>query len=202
MVCMEFIPVIYFNKRKIQTSLDENDILLDDFLNKSFDEKQIYILDSDGIKKDKPNLCSYPKLAEKYETWIDSMPMTVGDVVHLVTAGANLIIIRENLWKKKKVSEIQELTENKIFAEVDITTLDEFEIGVDLFDGVDGIVIFNNKQQIESDFKYGRILNVLCKTHPVYVYEFDKNNCSYWKKKGVGGLLVELENIKEFKNEF
>ena len=51
---MKIIPLIRMEKRKI---LD--DALSDNVLEQIEEEQIIYILDMDGIEKDKPNLCTY-----------------------------------------------------------------------------------------------------------------------------------------------
>ena len=56
---MEIIPLIRMEKRKI---LD--DALSDNVLEQIDEEQIIYILDMDGIEKDKPNLCTYQRLSK------------------------------------------------------------------------------------------------------------------------------------------
>ena len=122
---MEIIPLIHFKKRKIQITQNGKETKTEDFIKEHTNIQKIYILDHDGIEKDKPNLCSFPKLSEKYETWIDTRPVTLGDVVDTVMAGANTITIRQNLWQTLDIERIREITENQIYAELDITTLKE-----------------------------------------------------------------------------
>ena len=198
---MDIIPLIHFKNHKIFTKKNSEEISVKEFKEKYTNIEKIYILDHDGIIKDKPNLCSFPKLSVSYDLWIDSTPKTIGDIVHLFTAGANSIIIRKNIWEKNKISEIKELTENKVFIEVDMTSIDDFGEKTKLFNDIDGAIIFNRKEEIDSDFKYSMRLSDLCKKHSVYIYEEDKKNTNYWKNKGISGFLVDLGILKEFKDE-
>lgn len=191
---MEIIPLIHFKKRKIQITQNGKETKTEDFIKEHTNIQKIYILDHDGIEKDKPNLCSFPKLSEKYETWIDTRPVTLGDVVDTVMAGANTITIRQNLWQTLDIERIREITENQIYAELDITTLKE-ENETLVFKKADGFVLFNTVEQIEEDYRYGSILREISSNYKTYVYDPDKKNMSFWEKRKVHGLLVELEHI-------
>ncbi len=181
---------------------NEDNISLDDFINKIDGDQKIYILDLDGIQKDKPNLCSFPKLSENYEIWIDSRPMTPGDIVDSFMAGANAITIRKNLWEKLDIGRIREITENGIYAEVDLTDQSNGRIELPIYNEVDGLVIFNNKDQVESDYKCGGHLRDLSSRHKTYVYEANPDNINYWKKQGVKGLLVDMKKVEVFKKKW
>jgi len=163
----------------------------------------IYVLDTDGIEKDKPNLCLYRKLSKSHALWIDTGPRVLGDIVDVIMAGATNITIRNKLWQGPDVSCIKEITENKIYEGVDLKNQvqNNKEIGT-LYD-VDGWVVLDGKNQVGRDFKYGSFLKNLCIKHEVYAYERDSKNINYLKNMGITGILVDISKIKEFmKNEF
>ena len=87
---MEIIPLIRMEKRKI---LD--DALSDNVLEQIDEEQIIYILDMDGIEKDKPNLCIYQRLSKSHDLRIDNGPRNLGDVVDATMAGATDITLRK-----------------------------------------------------------------------------------------------------------
>lgn len=199
---MEIIPLIYFKHRIIHIENNEGNISLDDFINIISSDQKIYILDLDGIKKDKPNLCSFPKLSENHEIWVDSRPVDFGDIVDSFMAGANAITIRKNLWEKLDIGRIREITENKIYAEVDLTDQSNGRIDLPIYTEVDGLVIFNNKDQVESNYKCGSHLRELSSRYKTYVYETNPDNIYYWEKQGVKGLLVDMKKVEVFKKKW
>ena len=199
---MEIIPLIYFKHQKIHMEKNDDSASLDAFINTIDSGQKIYILDLDGIKKDKPNLCSFPKLSENYEIWIDSRPMDFGDIVDSFMAGANAITIRRNIWGKLDIGRIREITENGIYAEVDLTDQSNGRTGLPIYAEVDGLVIFNNKDQVELDYKCGSHLKELSSRHNTYVYETNPDNIYYWEKQGVKGLLVDIKKVEVFEKKW
>jgi len=163
----------------------------------------IYVLDIDGIEKDKPNLCLYQDLSKSHVLWVDTGPRVLGDIVDVIMAGATNITVRNNLWHGLDVSSIKEITENKIYAGVGLKNQRDRNTEIFPFYDVDGLVVFDGKNQVERDFKYGSFLKNLCIKHEVYAYERNSKNINYWENLGATGLLVDISKIKEFKkNEF
>ena len=190
---MDLIPLIYIKRRKIRIGKKSDPIKLKDFLKLTEDKKKIYIYDIDGLEKDKPNLCTYQRLSSFVDLWVDNGPRNLGDVVDSTMAGATDITLRKKLSPNLYISDIRELIENKIYEydELDNTNL--------VFD-FDGIVTFNVKDNIESDFKLKEFLKNMIQKTKVYLYEPNLKNKIFWKNLGVSGLLVDLEKIKEVKN--
>jgi len=196
---MEIIPTIHLKKRKIVEPKYSGDSPLSSILER-FKNKKVYILDHDGLEKNKPNLCLYQKLSKNHEIWVDAGPQVVGDVVDSVIAGAMTITIRKKLWREINLSGIKDITENKIYADTDQYNYNTPSTAISLGYNVDGLVIFDKKNQIESDFKYTEYLKSICKRYETYAYEIKKTNSVYWKKLGVKGLLTEIDKIEEFEN--
>jgi len=200
---MDIVPLIHLKKRKIMIEREEYRPTSNEILEQFDKDANIYVLDSDGIEKNKPNLCLYQKLSKSHVLWVDTGPRVLGDIVDVIMAGAINITVRNNLWHELDVSSIKEITENKIYTSVDLKSQDDRNTEIFPFYDVDGLVIFDGKNRAEKDFKYGGFLKNLCIKHEVYVYERDSKNINYWKNLGVTGLLVEINRIKEFrKNEF
>ena len=197
---MEIIPLINLKKGKMVEPKYLENVSLNELLERFKDDK-LYILDHDGIEKNKPNLCLYQKLSKHHELWVDAGPQVLGDVVDSVIAGANSITIRKNLWQDTDISGIKEISENKIYGEV---TLERYIISgtiTSLVYDVDGLVVFDKKNQIEGDFKSAERLKDICKRYETYAYGLKKKNVAYWEKLGVTGLLIDIERAEEFKRK-
>ena len=177
---------------------DGGRLSFDEVLERVDKDKAIYFLDIDGIEKDKPNLCSYQRTSKHRKIWIDAGPRVLGDVVDVVMAGATNITVRKNLWPELDISGIKEITENEIYADISLNKQNKRDAETSLFYGVDGLVVFNNKDQIETDFKFGGFLKNLCAKYKIYAYESNQKHFSYWENLGIAGLLVDINKIMEF----
>ena len=196
---MEIIPLIYLKKREILVEREGQRLSLNEMSEKVDKDEKLYILDIDGIEKDKPNLCLYPKLSENHKIWVDAGPRVLGDVVDSIMAGATNVTVRKKIWPEIDTSSIKEITENEIYAEISPKSQNMQIIEFSLLNNVDGLVVFNDKNQIETDFKCGSYLKNLCIKFKMYAYESNQKNFSYWKTLGVAGVLVDLDKIKEFR---
>jgi uncharacterized protein related to proFAR isomerase len=190
---MDLIPLIYMKNRKIHLEKDGEPISSKEFSNLVEDNSKIYILDIDGLEKDKPNLCTFQRFSSLYELWVDFGPRNLGDVVDATMAGATDITLRKNLCPQLNIADIKEITENKIYTNIDVNEEVDFE-------GSDGFVNFNSKEVTERDFKFGNSLKRLGVNNKIFSRETKFKNKSYWEYFGVEGLLVDLGKIKEFKN--
>lgn len=183
---MEIIPLIKIKSKKI---LDYS--IKDLILNNNFDEKPIYILDYDGINKNKPNLCTYQKLSKHYDLWVDFAPKNIGDVVDSFMTGAKAITIRNRYYQLFDPRKIKEISENNLFL-----TINDKE-SVFLSDEINGYVSFKTREEIESDFKYQTDTKQISKK--LYIYEKNPENKKYWEKKEIKGLLVDFNEYGRFK---
>ncbi len=196
---MEIIPLIKLKKRKL---LDHPKSSLKEILKEIDENEKIYILDLDGIEKDKPNLCTFQRLSDSYDLWVDFGPRNIGDIVDAVMAGTTAITLRVPLCPKIEISEIRDITENKIFTNIDFEYQGKYNFGDLYIQLSDGFVTFNTRELIESNFKNSDFLKTISMKKNIYIYNSDLKNSSYWKRFGVKGLLVDLDKIKEFKHGF
>lgn len=200
---MEIIPLVYIKDRKPRLEGREYPSLLAEVLEQLDEGSSIYFLDADGIEKDKPNLCTYQRLPSRQNMWIDAGPRVLGDVVDVVMAGATTIIVRQNLWPKLDIGRIKEFTENEIYMGVDLKTQAKNLNNVLLPSGIAGVVLLNNREEIEKEFKTADFVRELIRRpdkHKLYVYESNPENVYYWEKRGAVGLLVDINKIERFKN--
>ena len=155
---MNIIPLLKMKNRK---TLDEKSSLADDVL-KEFDEEQmIYILDFDGIDKNKPNLCTFQKVSKNHSIWADTGPRNLGDVVDVFMAGATAITIRESLFTKLNIPSIREITENNIYINIDFNNPKEPQ-------DIDGLTIFKEKEEIELNINHINLVKNLALKNKIY----------------------------------
>ena len=190
---MDLIPLIQMKNRRIFLTEKSNDISYKEVLSQIEGEKKLYILDFDGIKKDRPSLCTYQRLSGIIDFWADSGQRDQGDVVDATMSGATDITLRKELCPKIKISGLKEITENKIYENID--NYEEIYSNAS-----DGFVNFKGRGQIEKDLKFRDFLKRKSANNAVFVYENDLKNLNYWKYFNIKGLLVDLDKVKEFKN--
>lgn len=184
---MHNIPLIKINNKRIQDS---------ELLDKLNDEELVYLIDLDAIERDKPNLDIYQKLSKKYQLWIDNAPRTLGDVVDVFMTGAANITLRINLYPKINLEKIREVTENQIYANIEMCYgQGDYE---KFFYDVDGITSFYNREELEKDFKKYDIIKKFSAKNKLFLYENNKQNISYWDKLNPNGFLVDILNYEEF----
>jgi len=200
---MEIIPLVCIKDRKPRLEGKKYPSILAEVLEQLDEGSSIYFLDADGIEKDKPNLCTYQRLPSRQNMWIDAGPRVLGDVVDVIMAGATTIIVRQNLWPKLDIERIRELTENEIYIGIDLKTQAKNLNNVRLPSGIDGLILLNNRAEIEKEFKTADFVRELIRRldkHKLYVYESNPENVYYWEKRGAAGLLVDINKIERFKN--
>ena len=186
---MEIIPLIKMENRK---SLDEKTSSAEDVIKELNEEQIVYILDCDGINKNKPNLCTFQRVSKNHPIWVDTGPRNLGDVVDVFMAGAAAITIREELFTKLNIQSIREITENKIYLNIDFEKTQYIQ-------DIDGLTIFKEREKIELNIDHiNRVKNLALK-NKTYSYETNPLNMPRWKNYNVTGLLVDAHKNQEFK---
>jgi len=192
---MELIPLIKTYKKEIISDIPLTE---ENILEKIGENRLLYILDIDGIERDKPNYCNYQKLSKSFDLWIDCGPRNLGDVVDAFMAGATRITIRREFYGQLDINSIREITENKIYTHLNLES-ERKKVDDDLFFQVsDGLVTFNDKEKIELEYKYSDFLKYQSSKNKVFSYEYDPLNVSFWKDYNIDNLLVDIQLIKEF----
>lgn len=197
---MKIIPLIYFQKRKIYAEKEGDALSLKELLSYLDKDTEIYVYDKDGIERDKPNLCTYPKLSGHCKLWVDWGPRSLGDVVDAVMAGATSITLRKNLWPKADISSIREITESNIYESFDSQDHTAQISSFSLMPDVDGFVAYSEKGKVKRDFIYDDAIKNICKRFNTSIIESDEGFFPYWKNIGASGLLIELNTWKKVKN--
>jgi hypothetical protein len=189
---MELIPLIKLDK---QITINKIPTFLENIKGEINEGDKIYLLDNNGIEKNKPNLCTYQRLSKDYNIWVDNGPRNLGDIVDVFMTGAETITIHEKLYHNLNLSDIREITENKIFLRIEFEQPTEQSIPT-----ADGVVCFENKEKVENNFKYAdHLKQIQIRNIPLYVYENNPEKIVFWKKYNIQGIIADFDKIKEFK---
>jgi hypothetical protein len=188
---MELIPLVTIKKRKIYTGSTTDTLLEADLIDQIKSDIPVYFFDTDGINNDKPNLCTYQRIGTKLQIWADSGPRVLGDIVDTVMAGAQRITIRPSIWTLDTIEHIHEITEQQLYLHLENSTISQET-------PIDGIVLLENQDHPQNNFKLESQLKTLATKTKIYVYDPDKNNYSYWQKHGITGILIPLDHYTEY----
>jgi len=192
---MKIIPVVYVKDKKMWKKKDEELLSIKDILEQVKADEEIYVLDDEGIKENRPDFSIYQALSEHYTIWVDAGPRILDDVVDIVMGGAASIVIREKMFLVGDLSGVKEFTDCLVYSYVDLEKEEEHVLS--LSPSIDGLVICNDKNQFEGDFRLCELLKNLCKKYSVYVFESEKENTQYWESLGVAGILLHLKKTKQ-----
>lgn len=188
---MEILPLIKIRNRKI---IKEHSSVFNKDLEENKEKKRIYILDLDGIEKNKPNFCTYQRLSKFYEVWTDFAPKNLGDVVDAFMSGVNAIVIRKRCYKNFNPKKIREISDNNIFLNIE----DEEQENLSLYKKeINGYVNFKTREEVESNQKLNRLIRKL--QNDMYSYEKNHDNKEYWKRQEIKGLIIEINKLERFK---
>lgn len=193
---MEIIPCVTLKKINLKNFfISEKDI--SSYIKEG---EKLYILDLDGIEKNRQNLEFYQKISLLYDLWIDCGPRNIGDVVDIFMTGATSITIRRQFYPLLNLSDIRDISENKVYLNIDFQDYKNFN-NLNLFlKDYDGFVNFKSKEEIEGEIYLNEYINKLHRYNKIYCYENNVKNYIFWKRFDLDGLIIDIKKIKEFKN--
>jgi hypothetical protein len=190
---MENIPLITLTE---QIKTKQIPSFIEKIAKKINENTTIYILDQNGIQKNKPNICLYQKLSREYNLWIDNGPRNIGDIVDVFMSGANTITIREKYYKNLNINDIKDITENQIFININLEKPTNI-----FFPNIDGKTLFEKRETIENNPQNHNILKQQTKNTPLHVYENNPQNLKFWETYNIKGIITDINNLKEFKQK-
>lgn len=187
---MEIISFIRLKNKKIVSS--DQLFSLKEIKELVEEDKNLYVLDDDGIENDKPNLKLYQQLSERYSLWVDNGPRNLDDVVDSVMAGATTILLRTNLWQKGNISDIQETIENRVYITFDFRKQEPTDNNILFPIDIEGVVIIRDNKPGEN-IKIDELVKTFCVKYKTYITDTDDRNETYWNSIGVQGLLIPIK---------
>ena len=191
---MEIINYIHLKNGKIYLSNDcEFSVETKKFITDYGKDGGLYVVDYDGIAKNKPNVDIYQRLSSFFDLWIDGGPRSTGDIVDFVMAGANKITIRSELGSHIDILHVRELSECKLYICVKESSLRE-DIKPFSDNWFDGTVVILNKNRSDVDFISLSYLKNLAIKNNIYLLNSSFKPNNHWEKIGISGIFLPLTN--------
>jgi hypothetical protein len=188
---MEIIPFIHLTKQFEKETLPSFNLKE---MKETHNISDLYIIDKEGIEKNRPRFCFYQRYSSLFDLWVDAGPRSIEDIVDNVFAGAKRIVIRATLWSEPSIASIRELTENDIFLAISLDGVINNTYPKILFNEVDGVIIFIPKEFQKIGFKHESTINRVSEKKPCYI--FSNNDISFWKEKNIKGYLQDVATLR------
>ncbi len=141
---MEELPLVYLSRGKIIEGKNRFNAV-DKLKEMKKERKKVYVLDLDGVKRNRPNLDIYKKVSHKPFLWIDALPRYLEDVMDLVVVGADKITVGD-IMDDEELKKIREMCDGELF----LRGKDETETAKKAAElGFDGIVTVSPKEKVD-----------------------------------------------------
>jgi hypothetical protein len=186
---MEYIPVLYLDKDFDKNQ--SNAYKLRDLMKKE-GFSDLYVIDVQGVKKNKPQYTFYQRFSSLYNLWVDTGPRNIGDVVDDIFSGAKHIIIRTNIWKGGSLKSIREFSDQELLIAFELQDISKLFESMYFLNDADGVVLFITKNSL-LDFKMESKLNQMIKNNNFYIFD-DLVNERRWSSKKIKGFLKEIHH--------
>lgn len=191
---MKTIPLLQTNLFKKQSQIAD----LFERLNTDKEKTStVYILDKKGVEKNQPSLSLHQYAHRWFDTIVDAGCHHVGDVVDVLLAGADVIVLRPFLWREPDFHSIRDISETKIYLWADISHNTDSLVGSSLFSDADGLILYAD--QLSSPLPFSvrdqiKTLSASFDADNILVFDSLKK---HGKELGLFGLNSLIVNVDE-----
>jgi hypothetical protein len=193
---MNIIPLISVKKGILLDGKDGGVLSLDDLFQRVEKDSMLYVLDSDGIEYNNPNLELYQKLTEQCILWIDAGPRRIDDVMDIIMAGATNLTLRNDNWSDMNLAEVFELTDDEVYLFFPSAHQESIR---PFLQEVTGAVVFSDDIQRNSDLTTIGPLSNQAISQKIYLYDIPSSALTYWEERGISGALVDLQKKEGYR---
>jgi len=191
---MDCIPLVSIQRGVLLDGLEGNELSIDKLFARVDKDSMLYVLDRDGIERNRPNLDLYQQLTEHCVLWVDGGPRSLDDVMDIIISGATNLTLRPDRWPDADIEGIFELTDDEVYYAVTPEQTTQSPYLPKSTTGV-GVIVFPDEHQIEHDFTAASYLKELGMKYKLYLYVGDVKSPSDWWEQGLTGLVVDARTI-------
>jgi len=195
---MKFIPLLQTDQVKNAKQI------ADLFTHLNTDGKTVssaYILDVSGVKKNHPSLSLHQYAHRWFDTIVDAGCHHVGDVVDVLLAGADIVVLRPGVWQEIDFRSIRDISESKIYVWFD--PLEEYEEKQSklLFSDADGVIVHLDHLSSPLSFQIRDKLKSMISAHSVeniMVFDPQKKHEKEWGLLDLNAAVVNSSQLGDF----
>lgn len=172
---MKFIPLI---KTKEIKKVKEISDMFTHFSENNKSISSVYLLDKKGLDKNHPDLSLHQYAQRWFTTIVDAGCQHIGDVVDVLLAGADIVVLRPYIWREPDLSSIRDISESKMYLWFDPNNKYILKPYASLlYNQADGIVLNLDQQNSPLSFPVCDIIKKLVTSYSVdNILIFDPNN--------------------------
>lgn len=130
----------------LQTNILKNKKTIADIATRLTTDSEViptaYLFDSTGIKKNQPALELHQYIRRWFETIVDAGCQHVGDVVDVLLAGAEIIVLRPEIWREPDFLTVRDISESEIYVWYDVLYQKNNPSKNHLLNEADGIILY------------------------------------------------------------
>jgi hypothetical protein len=195
---MKFIPLLQTDHIKNAKQI------ADLFTQLNTDGKTVssaYILDVAGIKKNHPSLSLHQYAHRWFDTIVDAGCHHVGDVVDVLLAGADIVVLRPGIWQEIDFRSIRDISESKIYVWFDPLEQYEEKQSKLLFSDADGIIVHLDHLSSPLSFQIRERMKSMISAHSVeniMVFDPQKKHEKEWKLLDLNTAVVNSTQLGDF----
>lgn len=195
---MKFIPLL-------QTDCVKNAKQIADLFNQLNTEgktvSSAYILDVSGVKKNHPSLSLHQYAHRWFDTIVDAGCHHVGDVVDILLAGADIVVLRPGIWQEIDFRSIRDISESKIYVWFDPLEQYEEKQSKLHFSDADGIIVHLDHLSSPLSFQIREKMKSFISAHSVeniIVFDPQKKHEKEWSLWGLNTAVVNSSQLGDF----
>jgi hypothetical protein len=165
-----------------------------------------YLLDEGGIKKNQPSLSLYQYTQRWFNTIVDAGCQHVGDVVDVLLAGADIVVIRPNLWREPDFLSVRDISESKLYVWYDpLEKEKDTAFASALITKADGLIVYTDHLSTALPFEVRDKIKGLISTHPaeeILLFDSFQTHERELSTYGLNSMIVDLSRIVGGKDEY
>jgi len=162
---MKYIPLIRTKEIKKQNQIAD---LFSTINTNERTVSSVYLLDEQGIRKNHPSLSIHQYAHRWFDTIVDAGCHHIGDVVDILLAGAQIVVIRPTHWKEPDFLSIRDISESEIYMWYEFNEeRNNKRISTKFYAQADGIILNIENVSNPLPFTVRDELRILCTKHPV-----------------------------------
>ncbi len=161
---------------------------------------KVYLLDTAGIKKNKPALELHQYATRWFETIVDAGCRHIGDVVDILLAGAEIIVLRPSIWDEPDSLTIRDISESKIYVWFDLIDQKTNASKKQLFSEADGIVLYADSVPKPMAFDVRDRIRSLVDTYSaerIVVFDSMNTHGKEWDIFGLNTRIVDMDKVAD-----
>ena len=162
----------------------------------------VYLLDKNGVKKNQPALSLHQYAHRWFNTIVDAGCQHVGDVVDILLTGAQIVVIRPNLWRERDLLSIRDISESELYLWYDPkeNTKTSF-FSTTLSNQADGLILYFDHVRSPLSFDIRENINKLISVYTkekIIVFDSFKIHQREIQALGLNSIIIDFNEFQEF----